>query len=404
MKKAFILLALAFVFTANAQDDKTVTLTVTSQGKTVDEAKTNALRSAIEQAFGAFISSNTTILNDNIIKDEIVAVTNGNIQKFDIINETTLPDGTYAETLKATVSVSKLTIYCESKGVKVEFQGGLFAMNIAIQELNEKSERIAWSNLYSIIEKMIPKCFEYKIKVDEPFISEEYKPFYEVPIDVNIDLNDNYTSIIDLLYNFTKSICLNDAEIETFRKIGKEVYPKQFNKGDNKIFYIRTRSVCDSISYIPFLLFLKSYNAFVIQNGIEDITVDSYLQKKLKDDEFHVRIDCNFGKNSNFYGDLNSYFEWFDGHRDLLVFENDRKYDLFRGSNNRLVFDKSTKQVSLVKEGRLFDLDDPFFHSFHTVNYANFYGHKEFFKLKFIDYRTIDEIKKIKEYRIIPNK
>ena len=45
-----------------AQEDKTVTLTVSGQGQTQDEAKQNALRNAIEQAFGTFISSNTEIL------------------------------------------------------------------------------------------------------------------------------------------------------------------------------------------------------------------------------------------------------------------------------------------------------------------------------------------------------
>ena len=64
-----------------AQDaDKTVTLVVSGQGKSQDEAKQKALRSAIEQAFGAFISSKTEILNDNLVKDEIVSVANGNIQ------------------------------------------------------------------------------------------------------------------------------------------------------------------------------------------------------------------------------------------------------------------------------------------------------------------------------------
>ena len=72
------------VFSQDA--DKTVTLIVTGQGKTIDDAKTNALRSAIEQAFGAFVSSNTTILNDSLVKDEIVSVTNGNIQKYDVLN------------------------------------------------------------------------------------------------------------------------------------------------------------------------------------------------------------------------------------------------------------------------------------------------------------------------------
>ena len=41
------------------ETDKTVTLTVSSSGKTIEEAKNNSLRSAIEQAFSTFISSKT---------------------------------------------------------------------------------------------------------------------------------------------------------------------------------------------------------------------------------------------------------------------------------------------------------------------------------------------------------
>jgi hypothetical protein len=82
----FLLFIAISSFSQNINDDKTVTLTVSGTGKTLEEAKTNALRSAIEQAFGAFISSKTEILNDNLVKDEIVSVSNGNIQSFEILN------------------------------------------------------------------------------------------------------------------------------------------------------------------------------------------------------------------------------------------------------------------------------------------------------------------------------
>ena len=85
MKQLILIIAIALNFSSYAQEDKTVTLTVNGQGTTLEEARQSALRSAIEQAFGVFISSNTEILNDELIKDEIVSVSNGNIQKFEII-------------------------------------------------------------------------------------------------------------------------------------------------------------------------------------------------------------------------------------------------------------------------------------------------------------------------------
>ena len=57
MKKIILLLGIITLL-ANvsfAQENKTVTLTVSGQGQTQDEAKQNALRNAIEQAFGTFI-------------------------------------------------------------------------------------------------------------------------------------------------------------------------------------------------------------------------------------------------------------------------------------------------------------------------------------------------------------
>jgi hypothetical protein len=99
-----------FVFSQQivfAQDaDKTVAITVSGSGKTQDDAKQSALRSAIEQAFGAFISSKTEILNDKLVADQIASVANGNIQSFSILNESQLPDGSWGVTLKALVSVS----------------------------------------------------------------------------------------------------------------------------------------------------------------------------------------------------------------------------------------------------------------------------------------------------------
>ncbi len=59
-----------------------ITLTVSSDGPTKDDAVKNALRTAIEQSYGAFVSANTSILNDELVKDEIVTVSNGSIKDY----------------------------------------------------------------------------------------------------------------------------------------------------------------------------------------------------------------------------------------------------------------------------------------------------------------------------------
>ena len=131
-----LLLALFISINALSQDDKIVTLIVSGYGNTHDEAKQSAFRSAIEQAFVTFISSKTEILNDQIVADQIASVTSGNIQSFTIINESQLPDSSWGLTLKAIVSISKLSSFMEAKGVAIEFKGSMFALNIKQQILN----------------------------------------------------------------------------------------------------------------------------------------------------------------------------------------------------------------------------------------------------------------------------
>jgi len=52
-------------------DNKDVLITASGSGTSQELAKQTALRNAIEQAFGAFISSKTEIFNDEIVADQM---------------------------------------------------------------------------------------------------------------------------------------------------------------------------------------------------------------------------------------------------------------------------------------------------------------------------------------------
>jgi hypothetical protein len=127
MKKIiFIIFILLISNNIYSQEDKSVELTTTGTGITKDIAIHNALRSAIEQAFGVFISSKTEILNDELLTEQIIAVSNGNIQQYEIISEIQINNNTeYAVSVKSKVSISKLISFIESKGIEVEFKGSL---------------------------------------------------------------------------------------------------------------------------------------------------------------------------------------------------------------------------------------------------------------------------------------
>ena len=89
IKNGTLFFAILFtVYSTHAQEaNKDVTITSSGSGKTLEDAKQAALRSATEQAFGAFISSKTEIFNDQVVVDQMASVSSGNIKSFELLNQ-----------------------------------------------------------------------------------------------------------------------------------------------------------------------------------------------------------------------------------------------------------------------------------------------------------------------------
>lgn len=200
---------------AKSQDE--AVLTVFGFGKTKDEATKIALRSAIEQAFGAFVSSNTQLLNDSLISDEIATVSSGNIKHYEYISEQKYDNG-YSVGLKATVAINKLINYAESKGGTIEFAGNAFAMNMAMYELNKINEVKVVDHLYKEISSQTPFLYDYKISTSAPKRNKEYK--WELPITVTICANKTTQNIYNLILNTFNSISISEKEWREYKENG----------------------------------------------------------------------------------------------------------------------------------------------------------------------------------------
>jgi hypothetical protein len=188
-----------FTFLSIGQtDNKDVVITASGSGTSQELAKQTALRNAIEQAFGAFISSKTEIFNDEIVADQMSSVSSGNVKSYEVLNESQLPKGTWASTLRVIVSVDKLTSFVEAKGITVEIKGGLFAMNIKQQLLNEQGEINAMANMFGILHETMQVAFDYTIKSEEPKSLDAESKNWEIPLTVTSTANKN----IDFCANY----------------------------------------------------------------------------------------------------------------------------------------------------------------------------------------------------------
>ena len=210
-----------------------VTLIVSADGPTKDEATKTALRSAIEQAYGTFVSANTTILNDELVKDEIVTISNGNIEAYEEISSEQMPDGKIYVTLQATVSISKLISYAQSKGAETEFAGARLAMNLEMKELNRQNEIKVLENLENQLSN-IHNLYDYELKLAEPYIKGGVAILEGT---VYLKYNANTELYNNLLFKTLGSLTLSPSEIAEYYEVGLPVYNMDI-KGLDKVVYL----------------------------------------------------------------------------------------------------------------------------------------------------------------------
>lgn len=204
--------------------DQTVTITTTGQGESLQRAKDNALRSAIEQTFGAFISARTEILNDELVSDQIASVASGNIQSYEVLAQTQLSESQWGVTLSTVVSVTKLTSFVQSRGVQVEIQGGLFAANIRQLVLNEEAEIEAVRNMVGVLHELFQTAFDFEIEVGSPLATDATSSNWKIPLTITASANKNMELASQYLQSTLSALSLTPEQVSSYKVLNKDVY------------------------------------------------------------------------------------------------------------------------------------------------------------------------------------
>lgn len=312
-----------------------VVLVVSADGVTKEEATKVALRSAIEQAYGTFVSANTTILNDELVKDEIVTVSSGNIAGYEEIASALLPNGRQSVTLKASVCISKLVSYAKNKGASTEFAGAAFAMNIKMKELNKKNEKIALENLLKQVEQLIPYVYDKTLEVGTPKVQQDGK--YDIQMKLNIVPNENFLNMRNYIFSTIDGICLSKEECKEYSDMNMNWSMLELVLGN-----IEDRKDIDGFytnSYTSYYLLRnevpsmasivsKLYRLFVCQcrnYKVVDNNGKVYREGTISNEDFPQNIDgnlikgnridinCNDGLQSGIHCFFNKPRTWFFG-------------------------------------------------------------------------------------------
>lgn len=210
MKKVLLFIAVIFFTAATFAQDE-VTLTVIGSGENEEKATLQALRSAIEQTFGAFVSANTTILNDKIVQDEIVSISTGNVTKYEKIAVVMLPNGHVSVSLNATIAINKLISYAQNKGVKAEFAGSTYATNAKLLHLKIQSIEKAYEIMVQQMEQIATEMYTFDLTIGEP---KRVSNMYSFDCVVNVYSNIASNNFRNLFIRTMTEFKLNESEVK----------------------------------------------------------------------------------------------------------------------------------------------------------------------------------------------
>lgn len=223
-----VTILLSMVGRAQYVDD--VTLVVSGMASTKEDATHLALRSAIEQAFGVFVSANTSIVNDELVKDEIATVASGNVTSYKELESVILPNNMCMVTLQAVVSTQKLVAYAKSKGSSCEFAGATLMANRKLMLLNKTNTEKVFENLMFQLEELAPFIFDYKLNIGDPSLNSK-KDEYVFPITLTAISNENTERFANLLYSTLNAVALSNIEAtEAERVLGKKMFEMELKK------------------------------------------------------------------------------------------------------------------------------------------------------------------------------
>ena len=231
MRRVFLFIFSIFVsIVGRAQDIDEVTLVANGMASTKEEATHIALRSAIEQAFGVFVSANTSIVNDELVKDEIATVASGNVKSYTELESVILPNNMCMVTLQAVVSTQKLVAYAKSKGSSCEFAGATLMANRKLMLLNKTNTAKAFENMIFQLEELAPFIFDYKLNVGEPSLNTK-NSYYIFPITLTTISNENTERFVNLLSSTLSAVAISDVEaIDAERILGEKMFKMDLNK------------------------------------------------------------------------------------------------------------------------------------------------------------------------------
>lgn len=191
-------------------------VTVISTGIGVDPegAKTNAIRNAIEQVVGTYITSETIIKNDDLIADQILGYSGGFVKESRIISQGKSPDGLFTAKIETQVVATKLKNKLQELNVVGKEMDGESFFGEAESRVRQQ---VARANVLGDVFRKYPQA-AYTFDIGKPKIistnSASNKAKVQIPVSIRFD--EKYIKKLEEVLHNVSNVELANVELSKF--------------------------------------------------------------------------------------------------------------------------------------------------------------------------------------------
>lgn len=219
------LISLSLLVTSLAETTNETNSTVLANGFgiTKDKALASAFRDAIKQYVGIILDSETILLNDQIIKDKILTLSNGSVEAYEILNESQ-EDGIYIVEIKAIVKDQNIQNQINSS---ISSKSSItFDQNIMTQMKNSQAGLETKDETFDDQGLFVNKYLNDFKKIGLDKVLSIKATDLKLNINPLDDTRLNYNLEYELSFNLkVYQEAIQQLE-DNFRKIGLKEYPK----------------------------------------------------------------------------------------------------------------------------------------------------------------------------------
>ena len=243
-------------------------------GKTCSEARNDALRNAINTAYGSTIYSTTEISNDNLISDDIQMLTTGNILNYSETKSCSENNGKWSIELSVNVSQTELAKFIQGKGKSVAISGELLKQKSDQEVTATRSEIAIIKNLLFQLESLTVDPFDYEISIGKVTIKDG--KYCDLPAEINVKSNINtYNSYLKLSKELEKiAINVSDQNFRT-ETLREKNYPIILN---SKTYVLRNKESIEQIKIFYSKIISKLDDYMVVDGCFNEL----YLKESNK--------------------------------------------------------------------------------------------------------------------------